>query len=867
MTKKEFKNPPKFAEWILSCLYPDRGYLTSVGDFREDYLEIYQSSGPLKANLWYWKQVARSIPGFIRNKGHWNIVLVDNYLKIALRNIKKNKIFSFITMAGLIVGMTCFILIVLFIRYELSYDTFHGKADTIYRIYAEFPGVDYLGRSCFAGSPGVMAQTLMDELPEVVNATKIGRHINTLIKYRDKAFYENGIYADENFFDVFTFPLIQGDPGKALKDPFSVIISDTLVKKLFDHENPIGKTLNIDRQYDFKITGIHKDVPDNSHLKFSFVVSFATLTVNKRALESINHWDAYMYFTYLILPEDYNFKEMERKISVVANKYAREIMELDGTIYRLQPLKKIHLHSNFNNEIAVNNSNIKYIYLFAVLGFVILVIACINNMNLTTARASKRAKEIGIRKVIGTKKDQLFAQFIVESFSLVIISSFIALAAAGSLLSWFKTFVNRDIEIDLFQNMDLMALLVGIVFFTGLLSGSYPALFLSSFRPINILKGTYNPSSKGAKFRNILVITQFSISIILIAVTLIIFNQLQFMMTADVGYNRDHIVVLKIREPEARQQYTAIKNRILQHRNVTSVTSSSYLPSEVLNQRTPKVKLENGQEVRIPIAEVMADYNYLDFFQIKLIKGRNFSREFSTDEKEAVIINETAAEQFGLKEPLGKTFHDYGKVIGVVHDFHFLSFHHRIKPMAFKLSPNNNFFFSVKIKSTEIPETIAYLNQVFDEFSADHPFIYEFFDELYYKQYQSERQLGSLLGYLAGLSIFIACFGLFGLALFEAERKTKEIGIRKTLGASVSHIARMLSKEYIKLFVLSSLIAYPVVYVCMSRWLQNFAYRIDIGWLPFGGATVIAIVLALLTVLFHTMRAANANPVDFLRYE
>jgi len=867
VTKKEFKNPPKFAEWILSCFYPDRGYLTSVADFREEYLEVYQSSGPFKANLWYWKQVARSLPGFIRNKGHWNIVMIDNYLKIAIRNIKRNKTFSFVNMVGLIVGMTCFILVVLFVRYELSYDTFNGKADAIYRIYAEFPGVEHLGRSSFGGSPGVMAQTLMDELPEVVSATKIGRHSNTLIKYRDKAFYENGIYADENFLHVFTFPLIQGDPGKALNDPFSVIISQTLAEKLFDHENPIGKTLNFDRQFDLKITGILKDVPDNSHLQFSFMVSFATLTVNKRALESINHWDAYMYFTYIVLPENYELKEMERKISVVANKYAREIMELDGTIYRLQPLKKIHLHSNFNNEIAVNNSDIKYIYLFAVLGFVILVIACINNMNLTTARASKRAKEIGIRKVIGTKKEQLFTQFIIESFALIVISSFIALVWAGCLLQWFRGFVNRDIEIDLFQNMDLMALLVGIVFFTGLLSGSYPALFLSSFRPINILKGNYNSPSKGTKFRNILVITQFSVSIILIAVTLIVFNQIKFMMTADVGYKKDHIVVLKVRDPEARQQYTAIKYRLLQHKNVTSATSSSYLPSEVLNQRTPTIKLDNGQEVRISIAEVMADYNYLDFFQIKLIRGRNFSKEFSTDEKEAVIINETAAEQLGWEEPLGKDFHDYGKVIGVVRDFHFLSFHHRIKPMVFKLSPNNNFFISVKIKSTEIPETIAYLNRVFDEFSADHPFIYEFFDELYYRQYQSERQLGSLLGYLAGLSIFIACFGSFGLALFEAERKTKEIGIRKTLGASVSHIARMLSREYIKLFVISSLIAYPVVYICMTQWLQNYAYRINIGWLPFVGATVIAIVLALLTVSFQTLRAANANPVDFLRYE
>jgi len=788
VTKKEFKNPPKFAEWILSCLYPDRGYFTSVGDFREEYLEVYQSSGPFKAKLWYWKQVARSIPGFIRNKNHWGIVMIDNYLKIALRNIKKNKIYSFINMAGLIIGMTCFILIILFIRYELSFDTFHGKVDKIFRIYAEFPGVEHLGRSSFGGSPGVMAQTLKDELPEVVNATKIGRHSNTLIKYRDKAFYENGIYADENFLDVFTFPLIAGDPGKALNDPFSVIISETLVKKLFDHENPVGKTLNIDREYDLKITGIHKDVPDNCHLQFSFMVSFATLTVNKRALESINHWDAYMYFTYLVLPENYDFKEMERKISVVANKYAREIMELDRTIYRLQPLKKIHLHSNFNNEIAVNNSDIKYIHLFAVLGFVILVIACINHMNLTTARASKRAKEIGIRKVIGTKKEQLFAQFIIESFVLIVIGSFIALVAAGCLLSWFKGFVNRDIEMNIFQNLDLLALLVGIVFFTGLLSGSYPALFLSSFRPINILKGNYNSPSKGAKFRNILVITQFSVSIILIAVTLIVFNQLKFMMTPDAGYDRDHIVVLKVRNPEVRQQYTAIKNRLLLHKNVTSVTSSSYLPSKILNQRTPLIKLDDGQEVRIPIAEVMADYDYLDFFQIKLINGRNFSREFSTDEKEAVIINETAAEQFGWKEPLGKAFHDYGKVIGVVRDFHFLSFHHRIKPMVFKLSPNNNFFISVKIKSTEIPETIAYLDRVFAEFSAGHPFIYEFFDELYFRQYQSEQQLGSLLGHLAGLSIFIACFGLFGLALFEAERKTKEIGIRKTLGASVSHI-------------------------------------------------------------------------------
>ncbi|MFX0152825.1 MAG: ABC transporter permease [Candidatus Hodarchaeota archaeon] len=858
--------PSRFAWWILEKLsvYSDR-YLIKE-DLEEEYLSLCQTQGKRKARRWLWRQTLLAVGFYVKYLSSWRNLMLKNYLKITFRNIKRHKAFSFISMAGLIVGMTCFILILLFIRYELSYDMFHENADNIYRVYVESPN-EHFGSSSYAGSPGIMAQTLMDELPEVVNATKIGKYTNRLIQYGDKKFYENGIFAERNFLDIFTFPLIRGDREKALNDPFSIIISETLVEKLFQNENPIGKILNIDGRFDFKITGIHKNVPSNSHLQFFFVVSFATLLANAERRDSIHEWDAHMYYTYIVLPEDSRFKEVEEKIAVVANKYARDTMEEDGTIFRLQPLKKIHLQSKFNNEIAVNNNDIKYIYFYAVIGFVILAIACINNVNLTTARASKRAKEIGIRKICGSKKKQLFTQFISESIVLSIIGLSIALIAVGFVFPEFKSFINRDIEIDLFQNIDLMALVVGIVLFTGLLSGSYPALFLSSFQPVKVLKGNYNSSSKSAKFRNILVITQFSVSIILIAVTLIIFKQLKFMTTADAGYEKDHIIVLRVRDREARQQYSVIKNRLLQHKNVTSVTSSSYLPSGILTQRTPIIKLDTGKKVKIPICRARVDYNYLDFFQIKLTEGRNFSKEFSTDEKDAVIINETAVERFGWKEPLGKDFHDYGKVIGVVKDFHFLSFHHEIKPLALTLSPKNNYFISVKIQSKQIPKTIAYINQVFVEFSPNHPLNYEFFDELYYEQYQAEQQLGSLFGYFSGLSLFIACFGLFGLALFEAERKTKEIGIRKTLGASVLNIVILLSKDYMRLIVISNLIAWPVAFYFMYEWLKNFAYRINLGLGIFVVSAVLAFFIALLTISFQTIRTATANPVESLRYE
>ena len=852
---------------IVKYLYSRDYYIERSGDLEEAYAEYLEEIGSFRAKVWLWFQILKLCAGAIRQNIGWRFILFKNYLVLALRNMRRNKTLSFINLAGSIVGMACFILILLFVRYELGYDAFHEKADNIYRIYSESLYVEHFGSSFFAGSPGIMARTLMDELPEVRNATSIGKYPNRLIRYQNKTFYEDGIHADDRFLDIFTFPLISGDPGLALIDPFSIILSETLAGKLFPNENPIGKIVNIDGQFDFKVTGIHRDVPGDSHLQFSFMVSFATLMADADERESYYEWDSAMYYAYIELPEKPDYQKLETKISTVTKKHAGEIVGENGNVYHLQPLKKIHLHSNMNNEIAVKNSDIKYIYLFTVVGLVILVIACINTVNLTTARVSKRAKEIGIRKVIGSKRKQLVTQFISESIVLSMIGLSIALVAVFFILPEFRSFVDRDIEIHLFKDLDLIALLAGIVLFTAFLSGGYPALFLSSLQPARVLKGNCHFPSKRAKFRNVLVVTQFSVSIILIAGTLVVFDQLKFMTTTDAGYEKDHVVVFKVRDREARQRYPVMKIRLLQHRNVTSVTSSSYLPSEILTQRTPTIKLDTGEEVQIPICRVRVDYNYLDFFGIRLKEGRNFSKEFSTDEKEAVIVNETAVERFGLEEPLGKDFHDYGKAIGVVNDFHFLSFHHEIKPAVLTLSPNNNYIVSVKIQNEKIPETIAHIEQVFDEFSPDHPFVYEFFDDLYRRQYRSEQRLGSLFGYFSGLSLFIACFGLFGLSLFQAERKTKEIGIRKTLGASVMNIVTLISKEYFRLIVISSLIAWPLAYYFMNKWLQDFAYRIGLSVWIFVLSGFMAFGIALLTIGYQSIKAATVNPVDSLRYE
>lgn len=800
----------------------------------------------------------------------WRFTMLKNYMKITLRNIKRHKGYSFINIAGLSVGMACFILILIYVQYELSFDTFHDKADRLYRIIERRPGDVRLGHDYYARTPAHLAPALLREYPEVVNATRISIFTDVLIIYEDKSLYSSGIYADEHFFDVFSFPLMQGEEKSALNEPFSLVITEKMARKYFGNEEPVGKTLNVhinNKSYDVKITGITKNPPENSHIRFDFILSIGTLEAlpgNRGFLE--RNYTA--YYTYVELQKDFPYKELEQKFPSFIDKY---IGRSSKKIYIIQPLKRIHLYSQVNKEISQNN-DIRYIYLFTAVGFIILLIACINYINFSTARSTKRAKEIGIRKLAGAQRIHLIKQFIGESVLLSMIALIIAVHLIVLILPSFNSFVDRPIALNFFKNPLFPLALFGIALFTGILSGIYPALFLSSFQPIKVLKSSFVSGSKSSAQRNILVVAQFIISIILIAGTIIIYNQLHYIKNRKLGYNREHIVVVSLKDRELKRNFQTMKTELLQNPEISGVTRSNQLPIGIHAQSIAQMEGEAGEKAKMSMYVSINDHDFIDTFEIELLSGRNFSQEFVSDNTRAVILNETAVKQLGWENPIGKKISVWsiknGRIIGIVKDFHFLSLHLNIKPLALiMLTPDwySNLF--VRIKTDDVPGTLTFLEKTYKKFSLKHPFEYYFLDESFNRMYNAEQKFGSLFISFTSLAIFIACLGLFGLISFTTEQRTKEIGIRKVFGASISGIVLLLIKKLITLVIISNIIAWPVAYYAMNRWLQNFAYRINIGLGIFITSGIIALVIALLTVSFHSINTAMANPIDSLRYE
>lgn len=834
------------------------------------YEELKARRGFLIATVFCLLQIVQMYITLFLENTSWKFTMLKNYLKMTLRNIKRHKRYSFINIAGLSVGMTCFVLIMLYVQYELSFDTFHEKADRLYRIIERRPGDIRLGHDYYARTPAHLAPTLLREYPEVANATRISVFADALIIYRDKSFYNSGIYADEHFFDVFTFPLMQGEEKSALKEPFSLVITEKMAKKYFGDENPIGKTLNIhinNRSYDLKITGITKKPPENSHILFDFILSIGTLEAlpgNRGFLE--RNYTA--YYTYVELQKDFPYKELEQKFPSFIDKY---IGKSSKKIYIIQPVKRIHLHSHFNKEISQNN-DIRYIFLFTAVGFIILLIACINYINFSTARSTKRAKEICIRKVVGAQRIQLIKQFIGESVLLSIIALIIAIHLIVLILPSFNSFVDRPIALNFFKNPVFPLALFGIALFTGILSGSYPALLLSSFQPVKVLKNSFVSGSKNSMQRNILVVTQFIVSIILIAGTIVIYSQLHYIKNRKLGYNREHIVVVSLKDTELKRNFQTMKTELLRNSEITGVTRSNQLPIGIHAQSIAQLEGKAGEKVNMSMYISINDHDFIDTFEIELLSGRNFSREFVSDNTKAVILNETAVKQLDWENPIGKNISVWsikdGRIIGIIKDFHFLSLHLNIKPLALVLlTPDWYSYLFVRIKTGDIPGTLTFLERTYNKFSLEHPFEYYFLDESFNRMYNTEQKFGSLFIYFSSLALFLACLGLFGLVSFTTEQRTKEIGIRKVFGASISGIVLLLLKKLITLVIISNIIAWPVAYYAMNRWLENFAYRINIGLGIFLISGVIALVIALLTASFHSIKTATANPIDSLRYE
>ncbi len=872
MKQKESQRPPKIAEWILRRIHRDNGDYTHLGDFKEIHSQLIQTQGPLTAWVWYFFQVCRSIPGFAKNKIYWSVTMFRNYLVISFRNIIRNKWFSVIKIAGLAVGMAAFLLILFYVQFELSYDRFHEKGDRIYLFTIREPWLRKDVIEYTDGSPEPLAAALISDIPEVVNATRVMRPFadKPVLQYGDNKFFENGIYADHNFLKIFTYPLLLGDPEKALVEPNTIVISKDVTQKLFGKNDPMGNTI-VYREgssaYNLKVTGVAKPVPPNSHRRFNYLISVETLVQDKNRTWMIGAWNIGNFTTFLELAENADVTEIEEKIfTLTARRTGASPEEVKGIEIALHPLKDIHLRSQIRGRES-SRMEIRYVYLFVSIALVILLIACINYINLTTAFSATRAREIGIRKVVGANRKQLYKQFIGESCFLTLISVGIALLIIHLLLPRFRTLIGIDLPVHYLKNPSFLISIMASWLFISLIAGSYPAFVLSAIKPVQVFKDFVTSGRKGSAFRNLLVIVQFTASIILIVGTIVIFRQMNYVKNRRLGYDREHVIVIPTHEKESGLKAQAIKNELLQYPEVMGVTISDALPLDVRSRFINQAfEGEDGQTVKMDICFDYVDYDFLDVFKIEMAQGRNFSKDFSED-KSAVIVNETAVKQLGWTNPIGKKLpgRDEYNVIGVVKDFYFASLHQKIAPMMFLLREGARI--AVRVRPGNVQKTVALLKSVFERNTQTQPFDFFFLDDRFNELYKKDQRTGEIFGYFSLLAIFIACLGLLGLASFTVERRTKEIGMRRVLGASAYRIVTLLGKEYIRLVIIANFIAWPVGYFAMKKWLQNFAYRIDLNIWMFILAAAVALAIAFVTVSYQTLTAASANPADTLRYE
>ncbi len=872
MDQKKSGRPPKFAEWILKKIHRDYGDFTHLGDFREVHNQLMQTQGSLSARKWYLFQVGKSMPGFVKNKIYWSVAMFRNYLTISFRNITRNKWFSTIKIVGLAVGMAAFLLILFYVQFELSFERFHKKADSIHMFLTRSPWMRKDVVEYSAHSPELLAALLIEEVPEIKNATRIMKPFvdKTVLQYEEKRFFENGIYADHSFLDIFTFPLTKGDPKRALAEPNTIVLSEKVVQKLFGSDDPMGKTIVYregSSKYELKVTGVVEPVPKNTHIQFDFLISVETLVADKRKGYMIGVWNITNFTTFVELAEGASLPDIEKKIlALSAERSGAEPESLKSIEIALQPIKDVHLHARIRGE-DTSRMEVRYVYLFMSIALVILLIACINYMNLTTARSFTRAREIGIRKVVGANRKQLFKQFIGESFFITLISMGLALLLIHVMLPWFRSLIGVDLSVDYLRNFSFLISIIVSWIFISLFAGSYPALVLSATRPISVFRDFVISGRRGAGFRNLLVVVQFGASVVLIIGTIVIFGQMDYIKNRRLGYDREHVIVIPMYENETRSKAQAIRNDLLNYPEVAGVSVSDALPLDVRSRfLNTKWEGEDGQAVKMDINFDYVDYDFVDIFKIEIAQGRNFSEEYSEDTS-AILVNETAVEQLGWKDPIGKKLlgKDEKHVIGVVKDFYFDSLHQKIEPMMFMLGRGSRI--AVRVRPGNVQKTVALLKDVFERNTQSQPFDFFFLDDRFNQIYRKEQRTGEIFGYFSLLAIFIACLGLLGLASFTVERRTKEIGIRRVLGASASRIVTLLGKEYIRLVVIANIIAWPVGYFVMKRWLQNFAYRIDINIWMFILAAAAALVIAFFTVSYQTFKAALANPADTLRYE
>jgi putative ABC transport system permease protein len=806
------------------------------------------------------------------------------FIKLFFRNSLRHKAFTFLNILGLAIGMACFIIIMLWVKAELSYDKYNLNADRIYRMnmYSKFGGTEGTSNYC----PAPLAGALIKDYPEVEKTVRFRNNGKAIIKYNNISYVEYRIiYADSSVFGIFTIPVIRGNAAIALKAPFTIALNESMAKKYFGKEDPINKIVRFDDKTDYRVTAVFKDIPSASHFHFDFIASlYSTGEYNQ------DIWLSNNFQTYVLLKKNSDPVAFEKKMPQLIERYvAPQAAVALGTTwdkitgngnkieFSIENVRDIHLRSGINGEFEPG-SDIKYVYIFISIAIFILLLACINYTNLSTARSASRLKEVGIRKVYGVQKSVLSMQFMLESFIIVFTAYIIAMVLTEISLPFFNQLTEKKLSINYFD-MGFIGGVISLILVISILAGSYPAIYLSSFRPISVLKGEMVSGRKKTLFRSTLVVSQFTISLILLSSVLILNKQMKFVENKNLGYNKEQLLIINNANLLDKNNEN-FKNQILANPQVISLSESGYLPtpSNRINGSIWRDAIMSNDPVQF--SHFYVDYDYMKTFDIKIVTGRDFSKEFSTDSS-AVVINQAAVKILGWKDPIGRKIGailtsnfdinhpvlDVYTIIGVVEDFNFNSLHSPIQAMAMYVKKSNELITCRIRPETNIPGIVAFMKSKWTENAPGQPFEYDFVTDRLQRQYGGESRLGKILGIFTGLALFVSCLGLFGLALYSSEQRKKEIGLRKVNGSRSSQIVWLLTVDFTNLILIAAVIACPVSYYLMHKWLQNFAYRTGISWWIFALTILLSCLVALATIGYQSYKAASTNPVDTLRAE
>lgn len=800
--------------------------------------------------------------------------MIKNYLKSSWRNLRRDVSYSFINISGLAIGIAACLLITLYIIDELSYDKFHEKSDRIYRLYVD----GQFGNNKFLSPyiPNPAKDALLQEFSQIESVTHFFDTDQVRFEYDNKVFIENRVfYTGSDFFEVFSFPMVKGDAKGALSKPNQVVLTESAARKFFGDEDPMGKMIEVNRNELFRVTGVCEDVPDNSHFHFNYLLSYSSSNTSKD-----QRWINSSVYTYFVLNEGVNPKNFEEQLDLLVEKYVGpevvdfmgvnlEEFESSGNSYGffIQPLEDIYLHSDFNDEIEPV-SNISRIWYFSIIALFILLIACINFMNLATAKYANRAKEVGIRKVIGSKRKQLVSQFLIESILISTLAVVLSIVLVELFLPGFNNVAQKTLDFQYFTSWYVLPVLIGLAIIVGVIAGIYPAFFLSSFSPLKILKGKVNKGVKGNRLRGVLVTSQFIITIVLFISTYIIYQQNSYMTNKKLGFDKEEVLILE-RAYYLDESLESFIKELTKSPQIHSASVSNSIPGRDYSGSTLQVEGRNSEDMVFFAINYVGE-GYHETMGIELIDGRFFSEDFSSNQR-SIVINKKGAEELGFENPIGKYLQlgdEKYNIIGVVENHHFESLHKNIRPLGLRYEGSAYYdYMPIKLNTRNLKETIEHVEATWNKFTNNQPFSYFFMDDDFEKLYNAEQRTAKVFTIFAVLAILIACLGLFGLSAFMAEKRTKEIGIRKAMGASQINILRILYKEIIVLLVISTIIAWPVTYYLMDQWLADFAYRIGIGIVPFIFASFIALVIAIFTTSFQAIKAANTNPAYTLRDE